>query len=462
MNFQQFLFIFRSRYKAVLSVLLGTMVLAIILSFVLPPIYKATSSVVVDVKSPDPMAGIYATAMAAPGYMTTQADILTSDRVTIRVIKMLKLDESPAVRQQWLDATNGKGSLDVWLATLLEKKLDVKSSPDSNVLNIVFSGEDPDFSAAVSNAYAQAYIDANIDLQVEPARQYSLWFDDRLKVLRTNLEQAQANLSNYQQQTGIVIADQNMDLANAKLSQLTGQLAQAEGQTADTESRNKHQGASDTMQEVLMNPVIQSIKSQIIQLEAKRDDLGIGINHPQYKAMQDEIDTLKQKLANETSIIVNGISTSNRVNKQRERELKGSIQQQKESALGTNKQRDKMTVLQSEVLAAQKAYDALAQRASEVNLQSHSNQTNVSILSQATPPVKPWFPNMPLNVIGSVILGLIFGLGFAFIRETRDSRVRTIEDMDILFGLPVLAQFRLPPSKRRFLKFAGSSGKESI
>lgn len=457
MNFQQFLFIFRSRYKAVLSVLLGTVALAVILSLVLPPTYKATSSVVVDVKSPDPMAGVYASAMATPGYMTTQADILSSDRVAIRVIKMLKLDESPAVRQQWLDATNGKGSLDVWLAYLLEKKLNIKSSPDSNVLNIIFSGEDPNFSAAVSNAFAQAYIDTNIDLQVEPARQYSLWFDDRLKVLRTNLEQAQANLSNYQQQTGIVMADQNLDLANAKLSQLTGQLAQAEGQTADTESRNKHQGASDTMQEVLMNPVIQSIKSQIIQLEAKRDDLGIGINHPQYKAMQDEIDTLKEKLATETSIIVNGISTSNRVNKQRERELKGSIQQQKESALGTNKQRDKMTVLQSEVLAAQKAYDGLAQRAAEVNLQSHSNQTNVSILSQATPPVKPWFPNMPLNLIGSVFLGLIFGLGFAFIQETRDRRVRTIEDMDILFGLPVLAQFRLPPSNRRFLKFSRSS-----
>ena len=56
----------------------------------------------------------------------------------------------------------------VWLADLLKKKLDVKPSRDSNVINIEFTGTDPGFAAAVANAFAQAYIDINLELKVEP------------------------------------------------------------------------------------------------------------------------------------------------------------------------------------------------------------------------------------------------------------------------------------------------------
>ena len=58
------------------------------------------------------------------GYMATQVDIINSDRVAQRVVKMLKLDENPAAKEQWLEATEGKGTLEMWLANRLQKKLD--------------------------------------------------------------------------------------------------------------------------------------------------------------------------------------------------------------------------------------------------------------------------------------------------------------------------------------------------
>lgn len=456
MNFQQLLLIFKARHKTVLFVMLGTVAFVLLLSFVLPPTYKATSSVVVNVNAPDPVAGTMMSSSIGTGYMSTQSDIITSDSVAIRAIKLLKLDESPEVKKQWFDATDGKGTVDVWLASILKNKLDVKSAPDSNVLNIVFSAESPDFAAAVSNAFAQAYMQASLDLQVEPAKQYSRWFDERQKVLRANLEAAQSKLSDYQQKTGIVMADQNQDIDNSKIAQLSGQLVTAQTQTADSQSRELHKGAGNTMADVLQSPVIQSIKAQIVQLEAKRQDLGIGKNHPQYQSIQSEIDTLKQKMDAETEVILKGIATTNQVNRQRERELKLSISQQKVTAFENNKQRDQLSVLQNEVMAAQKAYGAISDRIAQVNLQSFANQTNVSMLSPATPPLKPWFPNMFLNVIASVFLGIVFGLATAFIREARDRRVRTLDDL-ISIGLPVLAQFRLPKPKKRFLIFARSS-----
>ncbi len=173
MTLQQFLLILWARRKVVLLTFFATVLTTLVVSLLMPKQYTAATSVVIDVKSPEPIAGMVLPGMMAPGYMATQVDIINSDRVAQRVVKLLKMDESPVIREQWMDATDGRGQLHAWLGSLLQKKLDVKPSRESNVINIGYSGADPAFAAAVANAFAQAYIDTNIELRVEPAKQYS-------------------------------------------------------------------------------------------------------------------------------------------------------------------------------------------------------------------------------------------------------------------------------------------------
>ena len=184
MNLQQFLLILLARRRIALFTLLGTVVTTLVVSLLWPNSYTGTASVVVDVKSPDPIAGMVLQGMIAPGYMATQVDIINSDRVSRRVVKLLKLDQVPSIQEQWKDDTDGKGDITVWLANLLQKKLDVKPSRESNVITINYKGADPAFAAAIANAYAQSYIDTTIDLKVEPAKQYSVWFGQQSKQLR--------------------------------------------------------------------------------------------------------------------------------------------------------------------------------------------------------------------------------------------------------------------------------------
>src|SRR6266480_2414545 len=208
MTLYQFLTLLRARFKIVLLMLLGTVAVIVAASLVLPKRYTATAAVVLDVKSPDPITGAMLHAMVMPGYMATQRDIITSDRVAQKVVKLLKLDEVPAKKEQWLQSTQGKGSLVAWLGDELQKKLDVKPSRESNVIDISYRAGDAAFAAAVANAFAQAYIDASIELRIEPARQYARWFGEQDKGLRENLEKAQARLSEHQQKYGIVASDE--------------------------------------------------------------------------------------------------------------------------------------------------------------------------------------------------------------------------------------------------------------
>src|SRR2546425_11103392 len=230
MSLWQFLLILRARFAMVLLILLATVATVVAASVVLPKKYTATAAVVVDVKSPEPITGTMLHAMVMPGYMATQRDIISSDRVAQKVVKLLKLDEVPGRKEQWLQSTQGKGSLVAWLADGLQKKLDVKPSRESNVIDISYRAGDAAFAAAVANAFAQAYIDASIELRTEPARQYARWFGEQDKGLRENVQKAQARLSEYQQNYGIVASDERLDSETAKLNDLSAQLTVAQGQ----------------------------------------------------------------------------------------------------------------------------------------------------------------------------------------------------------------------------------------
>ena len=143
MSFQQFLLILAARWKVALGTLITVVAITLAVSYVLPPQYTASSSVVIDVKSPDPIAGIMLPAIIMPSYMATQVDIINSERVAQTVVKMLKMDENPAAREQWFEATEGKGRVDLWLAEVLQKKLDVKPSRESNVITIALQRRRP-------------------------------------------------------------------------------------------------------------------------------------------------------------------------------------------------------------------------------------------------------------------------------------------------------------------------------
>src|SRR6266850_1481588 len=417
MSLQQFLMILRGRLMLVASILIGTVAVIVAASLVLPKKYTATAAVVVDVKSPDPITGTMLHAMVMPGYMATQRDIITSDRVAQKVVKLLKLDEVPSKKEQWLQSTQGRGSLVAWLADGLQKKLDVRPSRESNVIDISYRAGDPAFAAAVANAFAQAYIDASIELRTEPAR-----------------------LSEYQQNYGIVASDERLDSETTKLNDLSAQLTVAQGQATDARSKQRSGSAGNTLPEVVQNPLIHTLKADVARQEAKLQEVAgnLGKNHPQYQRMESELASLKQRLEAETRVITSGFGTATAVSKDKEAELTAAIAAQKKKLLEMRQARDQLSTLQRDVDIAQKAYEGVSQRLTQSRLESQFTQTNVSVLTLAAEPVAPSSPNVPLNIALSIFVGTFFGIAAAFVTEMLDRRIRSAEDVMEMLQLPML------------------------
>lgn len=444
MSLQQFFLILAARWKVALAVLVLVVAATLAVTFVLPKKYTAAAAVIVDVK-PDPIAGLMPSPLMQT-YMATQVDIMKSERVARRVVKLLRMDENPASREQWMEAEGGRGSFEVWLANALARSLEVTPSRESNVVSIEYSGSDPRFVAAMANAFAKAYIDTALELKVEPARHYAGWFEGQAKQVRDEFEQAQRKLSDYQREHGIVAGDERLDIENGRLIELSSQLTAIQAQRADSLSRQTQASrqALDMLPEVQQNPLVQGLKADIARADAKLQEMEgqFGTNHPQLVQTRAEVASLRQKLQVEMQRVVGALTTAHKVNAQREAEVTQALAAQKQKVLELKQQRDEIAVLQRDVEAAQRAYEVVSQRLQQTSLESQNTQASVAVLNPAVEPSRPSSPKPMLNALAATFLGSLMGVAMALLLELINPRVRALEDVAEALQVPLLGSLK--------------------
>ncbi|MBK7461066.1 MAG: chain length determinant protein EpsF [Betaproteobacteria bacterium] len=447
MTFGQFLSILRARWWVVALVLGLTVATTLLVSLLLPRQYTATASVVVDFK-PDPVSAFAFGGGASPAYMATQVDIIRSERVAQRVVRNLKLNENPQVRQEWLDETGGEGNIEVWLASVFQKQMDVVPSRESSVIAVSYKAPDPRFAAGLANAFAQAYIDTALELRTDPARLYSTFFENRAKEARETLEQAQSKVSVFQKQAGIIATDERLDVETARLNELSSQATMMQALLAESASRQAQaqSGQGDRMQEVLSNANVSQLKADISRAEAQLQQLAtrLGDKHPQVEEAKASLAELRSRLDAETRKVTGSVTVSANINRQRLAEVQRALQAQRDKVLKMKAVRDEGLVLLRDVENAQRSYDALLQRFTQTSLEGQTTQSNINLLTQATPPLEPSSPRLLLNTLLSIFLGTLLAVGTALVLELKDRRVRNVDDVVEALGLPVLGLMPKP------------------
>jgi succinoglycan biosynthesis transport protein ExoP len=442
MNVHQFLLILKARKKLILATLAATILLTLAFSLVQQKTYKATASVLLNYKGIDPLTGLNMPGQLLPGYMATQIDIISSKNVALRVVDSLKLASSPAVLAQFNAATDGNGSMRDWLADLLLKKLEILPSRESSVVEIGFKGTDPQFVAAVANAFADEYQRVGVLLKTEPMKKASSYFNEQTKLLRDNVENAQARLSKYQQEKGIVSLDFNrVDVELSHLNDLSQQLVATQGQVMEANSRARMaSGAAVDSPDVANNTLIQSMRVALATAEARLSDMSqrLARNHPAYLAAKAEADKMRTDLNTALGSIARSVGNNAAVLRQREADLRGAVAAQKIKVLELNRARDEFGVLLKDMDSAQRAFDAASQRLSQTKIEASSEQSDISILNPAVPPVEPAGPRVLLNALVSVLLGTVLGVGLSLLIEMLNRPVRSAADMRDLLGVPVL------------------------
>lgn len=453
MTFSQFLSILRARWRIAVIVFGVIVGLTVALSLLLPKKYSATASIVVDVK-PDPLTAFASQLNGNSSLMATQVDIIQSDRVARRVVRGLKLAENAQIRSQWQSQMDGEGDIETWLVRLFRKELEVRPSRESNVIAISYEAADPRFAAGIANSYAQAYIDTVLELRVDPAKQFNSFFDARAKEARDALEKAQARLSAFQQQSGVVMTDERLDIENQRLNELSTQLVMLQSMAAEATSRQAqaNAGSADKMQEITSNPVVGALRSDISRQEARLQEISarLGDNNPQVVELKANIAELRQRIDSEVKRLSAGVGVSGNISRQREAQTRAELDAQRSKVLRLKQVRDESTLISRDVENAQRTYDLIVQRANQSSLESQATASNVSLLSLAVPAIEHSSPKLLLNTLVSIFLGLLLAIGIVLLLEMLDRRVRTLDDIVTALELPVLGVMPKPGAKSAF------------
>ncbi|MBL8446417.1 MAG: chain length determinant protein EpsF [Zoogloeaceae bacterium] len=440
MDLRQLILLLRARRVRVLQIFLACAALGLLLALFLPKRYTASVVLVIDAKAANNLLAANPSSTVTPGYLATQVDILTSRRVADGAAALPALAEDPVLQREWKDDTGGETPFAPWLGARVQRKLEVSPVRDSGTVTLSYTCAEAERCARVANAVADSYIGVNLEMKVEPARQYAGWFDERTRHIRETLEQAQRRLSDYQRQKGLVATDERMDVETARLAELSRQLVAVEAEHSASRSRRAESGSGETIPEVIQSSLIASLKAELAQREALRAQLAAryGANHPEMVKLAGEIGALQSRIGAETGRIVGSVRNIERVNATREAELRRAEAAQKAEVLRLKALRDEAAVLQRDVENAQKAYDLVTGRLSETSLESQAQSTNVFILVPATPPSAPSQPRrLPLLALFCVLGGLL-GAGTVLVQELVCRRVRSAADLVGTLGLPVL------------------------
>ena len=464
MVFQQFFRVMKARFGIVALIFLTTMAATIAVTLSLTKRYQAGTTLVVEVRGADQvLGGQVVMPQSITGYLITQADVIRSERVMNRVIDDLKLETHPAMG--WVvgggdDPTTAGDSPRRKLLKHLQDKVMVDPSREGTTISIWYEGNEPNVTAQIANGFAKAYIDTSLELKTEPARNFKTWFEAQSKEYRDRLAAAQARLTAARQASGILASDERLDVENARLAELSSQLVIVQGAAAESRSRaSVARGSSGSMPELVGNPLLQGLMGDLARAESRLQQLSarVGPAHPEYVAVQNEVNQLKARLETETTRVGGSIAAGNDINQRREAELRTLVEQQRAKVAKMRTARDEMQVLEREVQSAQRALDLVAQRFTETSLESQTRQSNVSVLTPATVPQGPSRPQPLLNIVIGAIFGMFLAVVAAMTLEGMQKPLRTSDDLLSASGVPVLAV--LPPAaSKRPQRLIGSTG----
>lgn len=417
----------RARFRVLLYVLGATVLVTTVVSLLLPKTYVASVAMLVDSKDDQSMrtSSYESHVRERIGYMQTQVDIITSQKVARKVVNNLGLVDKPSAQAAFEKSTGGEGSIEDWLTVGLLRDLKVDTS-QSSVIYIAYPADDPQFSALIANAFAKAYMDTALELRVEPSRQTAAWFDEQMKGLRENLEQAQARLNEYQKAKGLV--DERYDVESLALSELATEVAKAQGRRAGIAPTGSAYTAGS-----------QNARAELARSEAKLNELStrLGSNHPWYQRQLAETQHLRGRLQMELGRNPEGPTPQNQ---RRVAELRGELEAQQSRVMELKQYRNQLAVLARDVDIAQKAYETALQNSLDKRVESRASLTNVSILHAAVPPFAPTKPRIVLNIALSVVVGTLLGLCIIYLMEMFDHRVRSQGDLKSELLVPVLAE----------------------
>ena len=456
----------------ILTVLTLVFLSTLIFTLAVTRIYEASAVVEVSQENPHVtnFQEVLGSEIQAREFYETQVELIRSKAMIRRVIENLDLISHPVIRKTvFNDGQSGlfqrirsafkslAGRLspdqvqpavaeDIAahqeVAEYLSENLTVSPSRKSMLIDVAFRSPDRQLSQSVVNTIVEDFIRWKMELKVEAsgiARDFLMMQMDRAKI---NLEKAEERLNEFAKHAGIVSLDARVNSIYRHLEELNSAFAAAEAnmisKTAIYQQAVKDGHAN--LPRVLESDLIASLKDKYADLNSQYEELKATFHddYPKVKTLKARMDSIAALIEAQERGIFQSIENEYESSKKVVSAMEKRIEGQKKLVLDLNDRATQYSIMAREVDTNKAIYQSLLQRAKEIESMAGVSSSNIQIVNRADLPLLAVKPNVKLNLLLSIVLGLLGGIGCAFMAEYFADTVTNPSEISDRFQIPLL------------------------
>ena len=339
---------------------------------------------------------------------------------------------------------------------LLANKMTFVNGGRSYVISIRAKTEDPELSAAIANAYADAYLQLTQRIKSDGIRRAHAWFDERLVGLQTKVLQAEHEAEAFRQQNGLIedraagqnsqpgrpvtVAGQQLAQVNAQLVATTSERAQKEASLEQIQGALRGRGDLDAIPAVVASPLIHALREQDAQLSGQAASLATSrmAANPELKSMQAQQREVRRKISDAVSKISSSIANEARTARAHETMLRDTLAQLKAQVSNEGSAEIRLRDLQQLASTARAVYDGYVARyqhtANEIGMQ----EPDAELVDRASVPLRPASPTKMQLTILAFIVSCVIALTIALLRTLFETGTRSTEEIEARTGYPAI------------------------
>lgn len=452
------------RRRLIASVLAGMIALALLLTLMTQPQYRAAVLMQVEKEGP-PIVQTGGTPYYDswdPEFLTTQYELLKSRALAERVANELDLTAAnleglqdpgwtsrvmgllrPQAKRDPAQAPASPHSAAALLkqATgVVQGGLSVTPVKDSRLVQITFDSPDPKFSVRVVNAIAEGFIASTLERRMGTTSYAKTYLEDQLAQTKAKLEESERKIVEFAQKEGLVnTGAEGTSLATQNLTSLNASMAAAQSDRILAASRWRQASSGALSGDMLAGTNISGMQQQraTLQLQYQEKLQKYKPDYPEMQGIKSQIDEVTRQIAAETSRARSAVKAEYDAAVARESMLKSQIASLRGDSLDTDSRSIDYNILKREADTNRQLYDSLLQRFKEVGAAGDVRSNNISIIDRAQDGWR-FKPNLLKNLLMGLLAGLLLGVLLAFVLEFLDDTLKTPEDIEQKLKLSVL------------------------
>jgi polysaccharide biosynthesis transport protein len=331
----------------------------------------------------------------------------------------------------------------------------------SRLIRIVYTSTDPAISAEAANAAAELYIEGQKNAKGRATSEANSWLDQRVREVHEEVIRAQQKRDEFRRQAGIIqigdlsINAEQLAVLNSRLLEARTVRQHAEARYAQVAKLTQSGAALEAVPEVLSSSIIQTLRLQEIEAERKISELQTQFRegHPKMALARAELADMRAKLRSEVDKIATQLQHEVDLARSTESTLQSEVARLQQQVEQQNDAKVTLDLLESELQASKQIYETLLSRYKETEVQDSAIQRqDARVISAATPPGGPFYPQKKLLVTVAFMASLVIGVILAVAIELLDSGFRSLTQIESLTGLPMLGMVPLIMRKGRSVR----------